>query len=41
MKSVAFSTVGCKLNQFETEQIREAVEASGYVTAGRGAVADI
>ena len=31
MKSVAYSTIGCKLNQFETEQIREAVEASGYI----------
>lgn len=41
MKSVAYSTVGCKLNQFETEQIREAVEASGYVSAARGAPADV
>ena len=41
MKSVAFSTIGCKLNQFETEQIRETVEACGYASAGKGAVADI
>ena len=30
MKSVAFVTVGCKLNQFETEQMRELVEADGF-----------
>lgn len=41
MKSVAYSTIGCKLNQFETEQIREAVESSGYLSARRGAPADI
>lgn len=41
MKSVAYSTIGCKLNQFETEQIREAVEASGYPSATPGAAADI
>ncbi len=41
MKSVAYSTVGCKLNQFETEQMREALEASGYVSSGRGAAADV
>jgi threonylcarbamoyladenosine tRNA methylthiotransferase MtaB len=41
MKCVAYSTIGCKLNQFETEQIRQAVEASGYASASRGAPADI
>jgi len=41
MKSVAYSTVGCKLNQFETEQIREAMEAAGYASAGRGAPAEV
>ncbi len=41
MKSAAYSTIGCKLNQFETEQIREAVEAAGYASAARGAAADI
>jgi threonylcarbamoyladenosine tRNA methylthiotransferase MtaB len=30
MKSVAFVTVGCKLNQFETEQMRELIEANGF-----------
>jgi len=35
MKRIAFITVGCKLNQFETEQMREAAEMSGY-----GPVAD-
>ena len=41
MKSVAFSTIGCKLNQFETEQIREAVEAAGYVSAAPDTTADV
>jgi threonylcarbamoyladenosine tRNA methylthiotransferase MtaB len=30
MKRIAFITVGCKLNQFETEQMREAAEMRGY-----------
>jgi threonylcarbamoyladenosine tRNA methylthiotransferase MtaB len=30
MRSVAFVTIGCKLNQFETEQMREAVEETGH-----------
>ena len=30
MRSVAFVTIGCKLNQFETEQMREAVKETGH-----------
>ncbi len=41
MKSIAYSTIGCKLNQFETEQIREAVEARGHASASRGTAADV
>jgi threonylcarbamoyladenosine tRNA methylthiotransferase MtaB len=41
MKSVAYSTIGCKLNQFETEQIRETLEARGHASAARGAAADV
>jgi len=40
-KSVAFITVGCKLNQFETEQMRELVEAGGYSTCGADEAADV
>jgi threonylcarbamoyladenosine tRNA methylthiotransferase MtaB len=40
-KSVAFITVGCKLNQFETEQMRELVEAEGYATCPADEAADI
>jgi threonylcarbamoyladenosine tRNA methylthiotransferase MtaB len=32
MKSITFTTIGCKLNQFETEQMREAVEICGHRT---------
>jgi threonylcarbamoyladenosine tRNA methylthiotransferase MtaB len=32
MRSIAFVTIGCKLNQFETEQMREAVEETGHDT---------
>jgi threonylcarbamoyladenosine tRNA methylthiotransferase MtaB len=31
MPSIIFVTVGCKLNRFETEQMREAAELEGYV----------
>lgn len=33
MKRVAFITVGCKLNQFETELMREAALTAGYQSA--------
>ncbi len=41
VKSVAFVTVGCKLNQFETEQMRELLEAEGYITCPADEGADI
>lgn len=41
MKSVAFVTVGCKLNQFETEQMREAAEDAGYAAAPPAGRADV
>jgi threonylcarbamoyladenosine tRNA methylthiotransferase MtaB len=41
MKSVGYATVGCKLNQFETEQIRESLEASGFASAAGDLRADI
>jgi threonylcarbamoyladenosine tRNA methylthiotransferase MtaB len=41
MRSVGFITIGCKLNQFETEQMRETVEALGYATCGRREQADV
>jgi threonylcarbamoyladenosine tRNA methylthiotransferase MtaB len=41
MKSVAFITVGCKLNQFESEQMREEVEECGCSTCDTLEEADI
>ena len=41
MKSVALVTIGCKLNQFETEQMRESLEGLGYRIANQRDVADI
>jgi threonylcarbamoyladenosine tRNA methylthiotransferase MtaB len=33
MPSIAFVTIGCKLNRFETEQMREVAEGEGFVCA--------
>jgi threonylcarbamoyladenosine tRNA methylthiotransferase MtaB len=41
VRSVALTTIGCKLNQFETEQMREAFEAAGYETIAPGEKADV
>ncbi len=41
MKSVALITIGCKLNQFETEQMRESFEARGFKVSGQDEKADI
>jgi threonylcarbamoyladenosine tRNA methylthiotransferase MtaB len=41
VKSVAFVTVGCKLNQFETEQMREVADGAGYVSTAATGKADI
>lgn len=39
--TVAFRTLGCKLNQCETAQMQEALTASGYVLVGWDEPADI
>ena len=31
MKKVAFYTLGCKVNQYETEAMRELFEKEGYI----------
>lgn len=41
MKRVGFITVGCKLNQFETELMREAALSAGYRAAGDDGAADV
>ena len=41
MKRVGFITVGCKLNQFETELMREAALSAGYRPAGHDEAADV
>ncbi len=41
MRSVGFFTIGCKLNQFETEQMREIMEAEGYRISNPGEPADV
>ncbi|MFZ1948408.1 MAG: tRNA (N(6)-L-threonylcarbamoyladenosine(37)-C(2))-methylthiotransferase MtaB [bacterium] len=41
MRSVGFITVGCKLNQFETEQMREAAYRLGYVADSDPLAADV
>ena len=40
-ETVAFVTVGCKLNQFETEQMRELAQAGGYGTCPAEESADV
>ncbi len=39
--SVAYVTLGCKVNQYETEQIRHALESSGFVTVSQADSADV
>ena len=41
MFKVAYITLGCKVNQYETEKIRELLEAAGFSTVPAGATADI
>ena len=41
MRKVAFFTIGCKLNQFETEQMRETLERDGFRPCPRGDKADV
>ena len=41
MPRVAFYTLGCKLNQYETEAIREQFETNGYEVVPFSSVADV
>ena len=38
---VKFITLGCKVNQYETEAMREQMERGGFQTAGEGETADV
>jgi len=40
-KTVCFSTLGCKVNQYDTQAMRELFEARGYVSVPPGAGADV
>ena len=39
--SAAYITLGCKVNQYETEQIRCSLEANGFMTVGQNEPADV
>jgi threonylcarbamoyladenosine tRNA methylthiotransferase MtaB len=41
MRSIFFMTIGCKLNRFETEQMREKAESHGFVCADAGDAVDV
>ncbi len=41
MKTVKFYTLGCKVNQYETQEIREKFKASGFKEINNGLKADI
>jgi len=41
MPSIAYYTLGCKVNQYETEKIREKLEATGFSTVSFASVADV
>lgn len=41
MKTCAFITLGCKVNQYETQAIRESLAADGYVETGPEGMADL
>jgi threonylcarbamoyladenosine tRNA methylthiotransferase MtaB len=41
MKTCSFITLGCKVNQYETQALREAVMSSGYVEASMSTPADL
>ena len=40
MPTVAYHTLGCKVNQYETEKTREALESAGFATVSFGSAAD-
>ena len=41
MKTVAFHTLGCKVNQYETQAMRESLQQAGYQTVSFDSQADI
>lgn len=41
MKKCTFVTLGCKVNQYETQALREAIISSGYKEASSGSFADL
>jgi threonylcarbamoyladenosine tRNA methylthiotransferase MtaB len=41
MNTVAFHTLGCKVNQYETEAMEEIFEKGGYTIVNDDAIADI
>ena len=41
MKTVAFYTLGCKVNQYETQAVAESFKRRGYSVAGDGEKADV
>ena len=41
MKKAAFYTLGCKVNQYESEAMRESFEKAGYETVDFGEPADV
>ena len=41
LKSAAFCTLGCKVNQYETDAMRELFENSGYEIRNFNEIADI
>ncbi len=41
MKTCSFITLGCKVNQYETQALREAIMSSGYVEASMSTTADL
>ncbi len=40
MLTIAYYTLGCKVNQYETEKIREALERAGFATVPFSSPAD-
>ena len=41
MKTVSFTTLGCKVNQYDTQAMLEQFEAHGYQAAKPNAAADV
>src|SRR5215472_17552815 len=41
LRTCRLVTVGCKVNQYETQYVKETLEANGYVEAAEGQQADL